>query len=192
LTRQSSRSRSSTLRSSRGSTLTLTSWLTSTLILLAEDSRFAAHFTRRRFLLRCSFHSPKTRASLLISLTEDSRHAARVAHRKFAPRCSSRSPTLCSRRVTSTRASIFASLSSPDERASIKPRFALVSGRASEHQASLRSRLLTSERALRSRLLTSERALRSRLLTSERASSFASFSSPDERASIKPRIALVS
>ncbi len=53
-------------------------------------------------------------------------------------------------------------LPSPDERASIKPRFALVSWRATEHQASLRSHLLTSDRA----------------------SSLASLTSPDERASV--------
>jgi hypothetical protein len=55
-------------------------------------------------------------------------------------RASEHQASLCSRLLTSERASSLASLSSPDERASIKPRFALVPWRASEHQASLRSR----------------------------------------------------
>ncbi len=80
-------------------------------------------------------------------------------------------------------------LSSPDEWASIKPRSALVSWRASEHQASLRSRLLTSERAY----IKPRFALVSWRMSERASTSLASLSSPDERPSInKPRFALVS
>jgi hypothetical protein len=49
------------------------------LILLTEDSRYAAHFTRRRFTPRRPFRSSKLLATQLISLAEDSRYAARFA-----------------------------------------------------------------------------------------------------------------
>jgi hypothetical protein len=64
----------------------LTSRLSSTLISLAEDSRFAAHFARRRFALRCSFRSPKIRATLLIPLAEDSRDATHTRSTQLAAR----------------------------------------------------------------------------------------------------------
>jgi hypothetical protein len=40
------------------------------LISLAENSRYVAHFDRQSFALRCSFCTPKFRATLLISLAE--------------------------------------------------------------------------------------------------------------------------
>jgi hypothetical protein len=45
-----------------------------------------AHFARRRFALRCSFRSPKIRATLLISLAEDSRDATHTRSTRIAAR----------------------------------------------------------------------------------------------------------
>ncbi len=78
--------RGSNRRSSRGSNRRSFHASTLTPISLAEDLRCT---------LRCSFRSPKIRASVLISLAEDLRYAADFARRRFTRRYSFRSPKIC-------------------------------------------------------------------------------------------------